>query len=96
MTFNRLIENFNNLQKLNIFNRFYSDLLDFCTSDVKNNRNYFDFYLEFDENPNDLLSYIRSLGFSVEILTFDEEIIKRENMSECRIPDFSLLRIYNE
>jgi hypothetical protein len=75
--------------------RFMNDLLEHCSRLTKLNSEYFDFYLEPEEDHQSLIDEIRSAGFESELLVYDRQIIHRRDMSDCEIPSFSLLRIYN-
>jgi hypothetical protein len=59
------------------------------------NAEYFDFYLDEDEDYVHVKRAIESFGFVVEFLFFDEQLIYRTDMREFRLPPTQMLRIYN-
>lgn len=59
------------------------------------NAQYFDFYLDDDEDYVQAKRAIESFGFVVDFLFFDEQLIYRTDMREFRLPPTQMLRIYN-
>lgn len=75
--------------------RFLFEMTEFCES-KRCLADYFDFYIEETEDVTSIQTAIEFFNFTTEFLIFDEQIIYRPGMSECRIPPIKLLRIYNE
>lgn len=75
--------------------RLLFEMQEFCGS-KRCMAEYFDFYLEDKEDYRAVKFLIECSGFEVELLTFDEQLIYRDGMSDIRIPPVQLLRIYNE
>lgn len=94
MAFSSLLSQFLDLSSP-INKRFAYELSEYCCHYRRNANEYFDFYLDENEDSSMLANYINSFNFDTEVLSFPDHTIHRQNMSSCYLPAETLLRVYN-